>query len=76
MEVFSHPLEVVALGRGDGPLPVQPEQLGRALASEPASPASSSTRAARGSSSTATRWRVCSLAADARSGLAPQAPDG
>lgn len=35
MEVFSHPLEVVALGRGDSPLPVQPEQLGRALASEP-----------------------------------------
>ncbi len=36
IEVFSHPLEVVALGRGDRPLPVQPEQLGRALASEPA----------------------------------------
>lgn len=35
IEVFSHPLEVVALGRGDSPLPVQPEQLGRALASEP-----------------------------------------
>ncbi|MBF4561518.1 SseB family protein [Microbacterium sp. VKM Ac-2870] len=35
MEVFSHPLEVVALGRGDSPLPLQPEQLGRALASEP-----------------------------------------
>jgi len=35
MEVFSHPLEVVALGRGDRPLPLQPEQLGRALASEP-----------------------------------------
>ena len=35
IEVFSHPLEVVALGRGDRPLPVQPVQLGRALASEP-----------------------------------------
>lgn len=35
LEVYSHPLEVIAMGRGDGPLPLTPEQLGRTLASEP-----------------------------------------
>ncbi|WP_424445340.1 SseB family protein [Microbacterium sp. CH-015] len=35
LEVFSHPLEVIVLGRGDRPLPVLPEQLAKALASEP-----------------------------------------
>lgn len=34
LEVFSHPLEVLALGRGDRPLPLTPEQLGKTLASE------------------------------------------
>lgn len=34
LEVFSHPLEVIALGRGDRPLPVTGEQLGKALASD------------------------------------------
>lgn len=35
LEVYSHPLEVIAVGRGDGPLRLTPEQLARALASEP-----------------------------------------
>lgn len=35
LEVFSHPLEVVARGRGDRPLPLTPELLGGALASDP-----------------------------------------
>lgn len=35
LEVFSHPLEVIALGRGDRPLPVTGAQLGKALASDP-----------------------------------------
>lgn len=34
LEVFSHPLEVIALGRGDRPLPLTGEQLGKALASD------------------------------------------
>ncbi|MBN9178583.1 MAG: SseB family protein [Microbacterium sp.] len=36
LEVYSHPLEVIAMGRGDGPLRLEPEQLARAVASEPA----------------------------------------
>ncbi|MGB4779672.1 SseB family protein [Microbacterium sp.] len=36
LEVFSHPLEVLALGRGDRPLPLRPEQLAKAIASEAA----------------------------------------
>ena len=35
LEIYSHPLEVLAMGRGDRPLPLTPEQLGRTLASEP-----------------------------------------
>jgi hypothetical protein len=35
LEVYSHPLEVVALGRGDQPAPMTGEQLGKALASDP-----------------------------------------
>ncbi len=35
LEVFSHPLEVIALGRGDRPLPLTGAQLGKALASDP-----------------------------------------
>ncbi|MFV0373913.1 SseB family protein [Microbacterium sp.] len=35
LEVFSHPLEVLALGRGDQPAPVDPEQLARAVAGDP-----------------------------------------
>ncbi|MFT4051689.1 MAG: SseB family protein [Microbacterium sp.] len=35
LEVFSHPIEVVAMGRGDRPLPLTPVQLGQTLASEP-----------------------------------------
>ena len=31
LQVFSHPLEVVALGRGDKPLPFTPEQLAKVL---------------------------------------------
>lgn len=31
LEIFSHPLEVVALGRGDQPAPMNAEQLGKAL---------------------------------------------
>lgn len=34
LEVFSHPLEVIALGRGDRPLPLSGDQLGKALASD------------------------------------------
>lgn len=34
LEVFSHPLEVVALGRGDQPMPFTPAQLANALASD------------------------------------------
>jgi len=34
LEVFSHPLEVLALGRGDRPLPLTGAQLGKALASD------------------------------------------
>lgn len=34
LEVFSHPLEVVALGRGDQPMPFTPAQLGSALAGD------------------------------------------
>lgn len=33
LQVFSHPLEVVALGRGDKPLPFSPEQLAKVLTS-------------------------------------------
>ena len=32
LELYSHPLEVVAMGRGDQPLPFTPQQLGTALA--------------------------------------------
>ena len=31
LQVFSHPLEVVALGRKDSPVPFEPEQLARIL---------------------------------------------
>ncbi len=34
LEVFSHPLEVIALGRGDRPLPITGEQLAKALAAD------------------------------------------
>ena len=34
VEIYSHPLEVIAMGRGDRPLPITPEQLGRMLQSE------------------------------------------
>ena len=34
LEIFSHPLEVVALGRGDQPAPMTAEQLGKALRSD------------------------------------------
>ena len=33
LQLFSHPLEVIALGRGDRPLPFQPEQLAKVLSS-------------------------------------------
>lgn len=36
LEVYSHPLEVIAMGRGDRPLPLTPEQLAKTLASAPA----------------------------------------
>jgi hypothetical protein len=36
LEVFSHPLEVIAVGRGDRPLPLSGEQLAKALAADPA----------------------------------------
>lgn len=35
LEVYSHPVEVIAMGRGDRPLPLTPARLGRVLASEP-----------------------------------------
>lgn len=35
LQVFSHPLEVIALGRGDRPLPFEPEQLARVLSGHP-----------------------------------------
>ena len=35
LEVYSHPLEVVAQGRGDQPAPMTGVQLGKALASDP-----------------------------------------
>lgn len=34
LEVFTHPLELLALGRGDQPLPVKPLQLAKALAGD------------------------------------------
>ncbi|QTV79312.1 hypothetical protein KAE78_09875 [Microbacterium sp. NIBRBAC000506063] len=34
LQLFSHPLEVVALGRGERPLPFTPEQLGKVLKSQ------------------------------------------
>jgi len=34
LEVFSHPLELLALGRGDQPLPIQRTQLAKALAGD------------------------------------------
>jgi len=34
LEVFSHPLEVLATGRGDRPLPLTPDQLAKAVAGE------------------------------------------
>jgi len=34
VEIYSHPLEVLAMGRGDRPLPITPEQLGALLAAE------------------------------------------
>ena len=36
LQLFSHPLEVVALGRGDKPLPFPPEQLAKVLSSHSA----------------------------------------
>lgn len=33
LQLFSHPLEVIALGRGDRPLPFAPEQLAKVLSS-------------------------------------------
>lgn len=36
LQLFSHPLEVVALGRGDRPAPFTPEQLGKVLNSHEA----------------------------------------
>lgn len=35
LQLFSHPLEVVALGRGDRPMPFAPEQLGKVLSGHP-----------------------------------------
>lgn len=35
LEIFSHPLEIVALGRGEQPAPMTGEQLGRALRADP-----------------------------------------
>ncbi len=34
LEVFSHPLEVLAMRRGDRPLPLTPQQLGKALTAD------------------------------------------
>lgn len=36
LQVFSHPLEVVALGRGDKPMPFEPEQLAKVLSAHSA----------------------------------------
>ena len=36
IEVYSHPLEVIARGRGDRPMPFPPEQLGASLRDHPA----------------------------------------
>jgi hypothetical protein len=36
IEIYSHPLEVLVMGRGDRPLPITGTQLGKALASDPA----------------------------------------
>ncbi|MFK4759401.1 SseB family protein [Microbacterium sp. ZW T5_45] len=35
LQLFSHPLEVIALGRGDKPLPFEPLQLAKVLAGHP-----------------------------------------
>lgn len=35
LQLFSHPLEVIALGRNDRPLPFDPEQLAKTLSSHP-----------------------------------------
>jgi len=35
LQLFSHPLEVIALGRGDRPLPFEPEQLAKVLSGHP-----------------------------------------
>lgn len=35
LQIFSHPLEVVALGRNDKPMPFEPEQLGKVLGDHP-----------------------------------------
>ncbi|MDA4894721.1 SseB family protein, partial [Streptomyces sp. MS2A] len=35
LQVFSHPLEVVALARGDQPMPFSGEQIGKVLAGHP-----------------------------------------
>lgn len=35
LQLFSHPLEVVALGRGDRPMPFDPEQLAKVLSGHP-----------------------------------------
>ncbi|WP_243230617.1 SseB family protein [Microbacterium sp. CIAB417] len=35
LQLFSHPLEVVALGRGDRPMPFAPEQLAKVLSTHP-----------------------------------------
>ncbi|MFS0911683.1 SseB family protein [Microbacterium sp. 179-I 3D2 NHS] len=35
LQLFSHPLEVIALGRGDRPMPFEPEQLAKVLATHP-----------------------------------------
>lgn len=35
LEIYSHPLEVIAMGRGDRPLPLEAEQLAKTLAGEP-----------------------------------------
>lgn len=35
LQLFSHPLEVVALGRGDRPMPFTPEQLAKVLSTHP-----------------------------------------
>lgn len=35
LQLFSHPLEVLALGRGDRPLPFEPEQLAKVISTHP-----------------------------------------